>query len=80
MICDHRLLFILLQLHESEKILGKKGRYLDFLDVLLTAKDDSGQGLTDQEIRDEVDTFLFEGNKVACTCPLIHKVHRCIIC
>ena len=37
-------------------------RYLDFLDILLTAKDDAGKGLTDQEIQDEVDTFLFEGS------------------
>ena len=36
-------------------------RYLDFLDILLTAKDDSGTGLTPLEIRSEVDTFLFEG-------------------
>ena len=49
------------QLQTGEKLLSRKGRYLDFLDVLLTAKDDSSQGLTDQEIRDEVDTFLFEG-------------------
>lgn len=38
-----------------------KHRYLDFVDILLTAKDADGQGLTDQEIRDEADTFLFEG-------------------
>ena len=39
----------------------QKNRYRDFVDILLTAKDSDGQGLIDQEIRDEADTFLFEG-------------------
>ena len=38
-----------------------KKKSLDFLDILLSARDDDNQGLTDTEIRNEADTFLFEG-------------------
>ena len=39
----------------------KSTKRLDFLDILLTAQDDTGRGLTHLEIRSEVDTFLFAG-------------------
>lgn len=36
-------------------------KYIDFLDILLKAQDTDGHGLSDLDIRNEVDTFLFEG-------------------
>ncbi|XP_038074560.1 cytochrome P450 4F1-like isoform X3 [Patiria miniata] len=48
----------------EEEASGKtrQRKYVDFLDILLCAKDTDGKGLTDQEICDEVDTFMFEGH------------------
>ena len=43
---------------------SKHFKCMDFLDILLTARDEEGKGLTDREIQDEVDTFLFEGEKL----------------
>ncbi|KAM4795547.1 ultra-long-chain fatty acid omega-hydroxylase-like [Rhinophrynus dorsalis] len=43
-------------------IKSKQGKTKDFIDILLLSKDDNGNQLSDEEMRDEVDTFMFEGH------------------
>ncbi|MGH0175509.1 UNVERIFIED_CONTAM: hypothetical protein FKN15_070568 [Acipenser sinensis] len=46
----------------GEELLAKKGKVTDFIDVLLLSKDEDGNGLSDEEIKAECDTFMFEGH------------------
>ncbi|XP_049643714.1 cytochrome P450 4F3-like [Suncus etruscus] len=39
-----------------------KAKMLDFIDVLLLARDEDGQQLSDEDVRAEADTFMFEGH------------------
>ena len=52
----------LFQAEKGSKPAKSQDQPLDFLGILLAARDEDGKGLTDLEIRNEVDTFLFEGH------------------
>lgn len=52
---------IIIIIQKTEGLTNKP--YIDFMDILLTAEDDTGSGLTRAEIRAEIDTLLFAGNQ-----------------
>ncbi|XP_072347360.1 cytochrome P450 4F3 isoform X2 [Scyliorhinus torazame] len=41
---------------------SKRGKVMDFLDILLLSKDEDGNGLSDEAVQSEADTFMFEGH------------------
>ncbi|CAH1801368.1 unnamed protein product [Owenia fusiformis] len=65
-LCDyvHREADCIINRRKKELLTGNplKKKHLDFLDILLMAKDENGIGLTTKEIRAEVDTFMLAGH------------------
>ncbi|NXT97711.1 CP4B1 protein, partial [Buphagus erythrorhynchus] len=68
---------------EKERDKIQKKRHLDFLDILLCSKDANGVGLSDEDLRAEVDTFMFEGHDTTASgiswlfyCMSLHPEHQ----
>ena len=47
---------------ENDGVFMKKKRAIAFMDLLLEVQEDNPADLTDHQIREETDTFMFEGH------------------
>lgn len=70
-------------LEEPEREAQRRQHQFDFLDILLEARRENGQNLTDEEIRAEVKTFMFAGLDTVTSaicwilyCLALHPYHQ----
>ena len=70
-VCVFVCIYVCLCVSQEEGERKRDKKRVDFLDILLTARDEMGRGLTDTEIRDEVATFTFAGNGFTLSLSLV---------